>query len=459
MDQQHQSRRKYKLWLLILMLTPCIGIGILWLIGSTGVNGRLVELRGQGMPTNVQELNAFYVVPTGADDATQLWVTAIDGIDVLQPIKGATELPIIGTGPTPVPPLGELWDQLDAARLLLQELQPQMQDVRTAVSAGGVARFPVDFTAGFATLLPYTQSIRQVVRLLQLDAHVSAHDGLVDQAFLDTRSIFTASDTLQAEPTLISQLVRIALHAMGCELAIDMAQQCDWTDSQLESIQESAAAANFLEEMQRALRGERAMTLTALDRMTLGPRRQSNKGGALQMFEIGINGMDVSWSEAIAATQQISTQITGLRGSSYSRIMRVGILLVFPAVEQATISGARATARQRCVIIALAAKRHQLLHGDFPDSMTELQALLPMQSADMLVDPFTDKPLKYVGKDGSVTIYSVGDDQIDDGGSIDNEKETGPSTDVGVRMKRQGCVINSSDGLDVLGIAKNPLSI
>ena len=70
--------------------------------------------------------------------------------------------------------------------------------------------------------------------------------------------------------------------------------------------------------------------------------------------------------------------------------------------------------------------------------MTELHALMPMQSADMLVDPFTDKPLKYVARNGSVTIYSVGDDQTDDGGSIDNEKNTERPTDVGVRMDRQG---------------------
>lgn len=55
--------------------------------------------------------------------------------------------------------------------------------------------------------------------------------------------------------------------------------------------------------------------------------------------------------------------------------------------------------------------RHQ--HGTFPDSMESLSA---WRQADMLLDPFSGKPLRVERRENAFTCYSVGQDGQDDGG-------------------------------------------
>jgi hypothetical protein len=63
-----------------------------------------------------------------------------------------------------------------------------------------------------------------------------------------------------------------------------------------------------------------------------------------------------------------------------------------------------------------------LAHGDWPDSLGSVKA---DDLEDLLIDPFTDRPLKYTvytGRD-SVCIYSVGPNMVDDDGVRDETQD------------------------------------
>ena len=76
---------------------------------------------------------------------------------------------------------------------------------------------------------------------------------------------------MRGEPCLISQLMRITFHSLGCYDVESLLPYCQWNDAELESLQSAIWLAQFKDELSNALCGERACCLTALDDMTLGP--------------------------------------------------------------------------------------------------------------------------------------------------------------------------------------------
>jgi hypothetical protein len=419
-------------------LTGLVAAGCLLLLRMSELDSQLNELRAKGLPTTAREVNDFYIVPDGVTDTTDLWVAAIDTVQAANLSKRGKTLPFIGEGPRPVPPPGEAWAELEASRALLSGLDAELKVIWRAAAAGGQARYPVDFSGGINTLLPLIQDSRQVARLLTLDAHVSAHDGDTARVLQDLQAIFALSDSLRGEPCLISQLVRIAIHAIGCNAVERLLPHCQWSDTELQSLQAAIGSARFKDEMSNALCGERATCLSALNTTAIGPFRQSNKLETLRLFEGSIEGFSGSWSEAIQRQRELAAEIKKLAAGKLSRLSMWAVLNLLPALDAASIAGARATARQKCAIVAIAAQRYRLKHDRFPTSLAEIDdTLLGVSSnrAAQLTDPFNGNPLRYKMEDTRIVIYSVGRNEKDDGGDVDFDQPP-PPLDFGFTLKR-----------------------
>jgi hypothetical protein len=66
------------------------------------------------------------------------------------------------------------------------------------------------------------------------------------------------------------------------------------------------------------------------------------------------------------------------------------------------------------VVTAIALKRFQLKHGQWPETLAELS---PEFLPAVPIDLYDGKPLKYhPNPDGTFLLYSVGEDGVDDGG-------------------------------------------
>ena len=353
----------------LVILVTFVGI---WIARQSSLDAQLAELRAKGLPTNASEVNDFYVVPDNVTDTTDLWVAAINAGQAAGSSPNIKTLPILGEGPTPIPPPGEAWAELEASRTLLANAKLELQVIHRAGKAGGQVRFPVDFSAGIATLLPLTQNSRSVARLLTLDAHVAAHDGDFARVLQDLKSIFALSDAMRGEPCMVSQLVRIAIHNSGCNAAEELLPHSGWDDAELQSLQAVIGAARFKDGITHSMSGERAISLTALDRMPLGPFRQANKLEALRFYKTSIEGLSGSWSDAIKGQRDLSAEVKKLSASGLSRLRMRGVLLLLPALQQVAIAGARATARQNSAIAVIATERYRLKHGRLPESLTEI---------------------------------------------------------------------------------------
>lgn len=448
-ESGHKLRPKSKLLAISIGVVAMmvLALGGLWYYGLTALDSDLAALRAQGMPATVREVNAFYVVPSDVADTTELWVHAIDSVRLANLSVRGNTLPLIGNGPSPIPVPGETWAELEATRTLLGECAAEMQAIRKAAAAGGQVRFPVDFSAGINTLLPYTQEARQVARVLALDAWVSAHEGKGAQVLDDVRGIFALSDAMRGEPTLISQLVRIAIYSVACDAAVRLMPYCSWNDEDLKSLQAAVEPARFREEMARSLCGERATCVSGLQDLPLGPLRQSNAREVLRHYQKAIDGFSGSWPEILSQERKLGAELQVAHGSGLlMRMQMAGVMQLAPATQQASIAGARAETRRRGLLAAIAVERFRLHHGRLPESLAEIESLLPKGTtteSSTLIDPFDGKPLRYKVEDKQFTIYSVGDNGQDDHGDVDydNQPSGQPKQqplDIGIAVKRRG---------------------
>jgi hypothetical protein len=86
----------------------------------------------------------------------------------------------------------------------------------------------------------------------------------------------------------------------------------------------------------------------------------------------------------------------------------------------------------RCALVALATERYRMRYSHWPDT---LDALVPEFLDEPPVDPFDEKPLRYLRDEEGVIVYSVGEDGVDDGGEV--RRQSGSriaAPDVGFRF-------------------------
>jgi hypothetical protein len=107
-----------------------------------------------------------------------------------------------------------------------------------------------------------------------------------------------------------------------------------------------------------------------------------------------------------------------------------------PSMGRALLLDVRRIARQRAARIALAVERYRLAHGgQLPESLAELA---PTFIDALPNDPFTSKPMIYKKLDKGFTIYSVGEDQTDNGGTrLNKDKQPyEPGSDIPFTVQR-----------------------
>ncbi|MEJ7595977.1 MAG: hypothetical protein WKF77_31085 [Planctomycetaceae bacterium] len=421
---ERTRKRRRIIGLFAVPLILLVAVAAYALFGTSQLDREIAALRSQGLPTNTSELNAYYSVPPDVTDTTEFWTAATTAVSAAGIDKRAAAIPIVGMGPTPIPEPGNTWAELEVSRTFLQELDSEMQLIRRAAVAGGMSRYAVDFRAGINTLLPDTQETRTLARLLTLSVHVHAHDSKCSEVLHDLTAILAVSDSLRGEPILISHLVRMATHAMACQLTVGMLRFCQWTDDELASLQSAVGHAKFRPEMLRAIHGERALCLSTMD-TTLGPLyRNTNKLRALEMYRQVVDGLETSWPDAAKPCEQIDGQLKSNSRNIFSSLQFMSAMQLLPSLRQTVVAGTRAEARQNCLIAAIAACRYRLEHAELPKSLADLKGLIPGDESEKnqrLTDPFDGQPLRFRSGDSCVIIYSVSDNMTDDGGVIDGE--------------------------------------
>jgi hypothetical protein len=445
------------------LVMGCLGVTLLVLVAAVAVpwlisnrqataklNAAVQRVKARGEPLTTAELNDFYQPVKGRPDMTKELMKALAICEAarIQPV--AQSLPIIGQGADP-PPRGQTWVQLAEVEKYLAGLQEAIGTFHEVARRDGTARFPVDFNPGIATLLPETQKVRDGARALSLQFHVHLHKDEISQANDCILAQFALARSLEREPTLVSQLVQLAIHGVALGNAQALVQQADVSDADLLRLQAFLRKLDLQASLKSGLVGERTISYSAC----INPQQMAEVMGAPQqgvarqiaerqpkrifdaakMLELNLRvteGADDSIFKARKEALAAEDELRDLAGNLVGKLYYTMTLLLTPAYSSAVTAFARTAAARDSADAAIAAELYRRKHGKWPAKLDELvPEFLPV----VPTDPFTNRPLVMKASEASFKVYSLGPDGMDNGGNLTNDQK--PGTDMGFEMPQK----------------------
>jgi len=441
-----KPRRKLKIsHILIFLLIIIIAVfGIFRIRLRLKLNAKISAISAAGYPVTCAELDEWYSIPESVDNAAEVIIESFSHYSKwdeeelkLVPVVGKAELPLR------TEPMAEETKTLVA--LYLADNQEALDLLHKGAEIEH-SRYPIDLSKGFEAVMPDLSNIRTAARLLQLEGVLHADNAKPELAARSITSIFGLARSLDKEPILISQLVRMACQALGVSALEYTVNKTEFTDEQLVNFKRMLANAQDSSAMTRAFAGERCAGASIFKEHSARILKLINGGQskltviplALYKF-IGLADMDASiyldlMSDYIETTQlpphQRQEAVDAIE-AKFTAISKVHILLhaMMPALSRVTTIDIRNIAQLHTAQVALAIQRYRLATGNIPESLTDL---LPTYLDAVPKDPFDGKELRYKKLETGFVVYSIGEDGNDDGGKEKPRKKTSGSVPVDI---------------------------
>lgn len=364
------------------------------------------------LPPQPPVIEKLYPISPAGTARAQLYLRAIDA--ALLDSDRFRDLPILGGERSSEDEASA--SNIDARMKEAIESNGEAFRLLHAAARGSACRYPMDFSLGPTVGLNHLSNLRGLARLLAFRALYAAEHqdpAGTEQAFLDGLAL---ADSMQDEPVLISQLVRVALSGIGIS-ALEQAIETGALDERrLATLQAAfAPAADLMAGFVAALKGE-ASSMEIAYSMSLREAENSQDEKAQETRELLENELPLmrkSYERMIAAARlpfaEAQAEMEAAANDPARKIRA-------PNLGRAQIAFLRMEAQQLAAQAALAVERYRLAHGARPEN---LDALVPAFLAEVPVDPFDEQPMRMRVDEHSYSIYSVGDDLKDDGGIRD----------------------------------------
>jgi len=361
-------------------------------------------------------------------------------------------------------------NQREAARAVLGWLtrwSPELEEFSIAANRP-YSGFPVDYTKGFAVRVPHLSYLLRFAQVYHLRAIAALEAGDTASALRDLRTLDRMQAAIRSEPLLISYLVRIAIIELLMQSVWECSVEHFWNEDQLREIQAMLARIDLIVDYGRVVRGERAVSNTMYEkfrarRLGIGsiiseylPELERPRQFSIFAFwpNEAVMCQNQAWNErwvqdyvlpvidASAHRIYPARQKEAVRVNDETRPTPYNVLSKLTARSTDSLAmktGATQVAIDEAVV-GCALERFRLRTGQFPNA---LDALVPDYLPAIPHDLIGGAPLRYQRKsDGNYLLYSIGWNEVDDGGVIlpksaqhsgrDNEKGdwVWPSTEV-----------------------------
>ncbi|MDW8310702.1 MAG: hypothetical protein RMK20_15115 [Verrucomicrobiales bacterium] len=355
-----------------------------------------------------------------------------------------------------------LWPGLRAD---LQRLRPTLDQIPEALSRPALV-VDVDYLQGFNMPLPHLSRMKYAGPWLAWRAALDLRDGRTAEALADVRAIARLVALYKDEPLLVSALVRYAVAAVGVVAAWELLQCPQVTEAQLATLQADWEAVDFGDQIEAAIRMERAMIRNTLAEMRTSRQSLVRAAAQLQppasaldeLKELartalrdpgqGIREVAIrypaywawrwwwSYEDELAALQSAQAALLAIRTARRDGHFACALTELDAAIKQlrqrhpkagrwflanpfelnrsVLLRFRAAEIQRRLLLTALALKRYERRHGRLPET---LEALVPEFCSTVPRDPVDGQPLRYRPlTEGDFLLYSVGEDGTDDGG-------------------------------------------
>jgi hypothetical protein len=355
------------------------------------------------------------------------------------------------------------WEECQAAAAQEQELTELLE----TIIERPVLDFHLDYGQGFTLLLPHLPPLKRCALHLSITAICDLQRGDAAGAAVKIRAMLAITKGMENERLIISQLVRIAIENIAIAATWEFLQSPKITEDQLALLQREWMQTELLQGGENAVMMERAMceAATAMMHQSSAEFRryasrfsQSSPSGWFEqaassaLLKTKESMWRFAWSDPdelrMLRGQQIllSTFRMARTNQAFGPILRdetnrlaaLGLHErktdsdgVFLGVEDIDVTSMmsqsllsihrfpyrifRSEAARQILIGAIALKRYQMKHGNYP---AQLNDITPEFASAVPFDPADGKPIRYrLNSDGTYTLYSIGDDEQDDGGN------------------------------------------
>jgi hypothetical protein len=325
-------------------------------------------------------------------------------------------------------------------------------------------RFPVNWKLGVAALFPHLPKARKATRFLVAKALVEAERGRADLALNDLGIVVRLTNHLGAEPTLMTQVLRIAYTAIAFWYVPEILAAAPPSATDSRALYDLLGQTDIAGPFARAIATEQALLGLA------GFEQVRRTGPLLLGGQAAAEHPDPTWVRVLAGGWPVLRYVwepfRKLDEVYYLRYMRDTIALaaaspprrtgclklndeasrapwyaivskiMTPVWSRALHQEDHAAAMVEVMRGALALRAYQIEHGEYPASLAELRARGGWAISD---DPCSSKPFIYRRESKGYILYSVGPDGIDNGGIDQREamKRAGLSWEGGQRYRVQ----------------------
>jgi hypothetical protein len=467
----------HRLKTVMLILVGLIALYVVYDLSlSRSIQGRIDSIHRAGFPATWVELDKWYAQPPAGENAADVYREAFAKFETWtnKPAQLSTPsdaddkskfssrprskrdlLPVVGLAKLPprTEPLpGEM------QQLVAEYLSDDAEALRLLHQAAAMksCRYPTDLSQGFATLLRHLNPVRQAARLLSLEAIRDTEQQKPQEAVESVVVSLGVARSLNQEPVLISQLVRIACQGISLDSLERILNRMPLTEEQLAKLAAALEGSEDPQAMTRAFVGERCcgagffegarsgkfslQEIGSPDSQWLSIRPLSALYRASGLLELDEEKYLDFMEQYVKATQLPPPENMAAASAvvdETNQVPRWCVVsrMLLPALDKALVKAVRCDAKIRDAQTAIAVERYRLANGKLPDRLGELSpTFLPAVPAD----PFDGKPLRYKPLAKGYVVYSVGEDREDNGGTEKNAKGLSyvPGTDITFVVER-----------------------
>ena len=439
-NNEVSTRKRQKLriyYALIAVFIIVVGAFLVFRIGvSSKLEARIDAIRAAGYPVTLAELNAWYTIPASAENGADYMIDAFSYYEKLHDAADPNLAQKVYNAELPArtEPISE-----ETKNLIAQYIGDNQQALKLLHKGAAAehSRYPVDFTAGFAALMPYLSEIRDAARLLKLEAVLHAENAEPQLATDSVISGFGLARSLAKEPLLISQLVRVACQALAISTLEQVINRTELTDQQLAELGQCIANAEDLSDMSVGFVGERCMGISFFkepEPVGPGPVGSMPATPILSLYRatglvdksalIYLDMMEGCIEAARLPPHQRQKAIDAAQ-AKLATTSKIHVLLhmLAPGFSRVTTLDIRSIAQLRTARVGLAIQRYHLATSKLPDALADLA---PIYLDAVPKDPFDGNDLRYRKLETGFVVYSIGED-----GSDDDGKERPPKQQTG----------------------------
>jgi hypothetical protein len=457
--------------ILFLVITLPLAISLIWYasyrISKTSAVNRLeARIRARGEPLTLADVAATYppirdedngalvLTRLWEEDNPELWRAFREGKPSLperRVVHYDRALPFFGAEAMHMGRTEALsaTNRL-AAENYLKDQQSHLETVRQALQYPHF-RFPIQLTNGYAALLPHLTEIKEEATKFRILALCAADRGDVDGAISAFEDIARCGQTLASEPTLISQLVRIACYRMVLDDLERLLSGHVLNPSQLERVDSLLDQFQMKGALRISFIMDRATDLAVFDLSPEGLSQlelwgSGEEGMGTRGYRLGMGVLTATGLKDADRLLILETLTEGIAladrddPDSLERCEqlfpdaaekarefppRIFSAILLPALGKATVRFAGFEARRRAAKTAIAVERYRLAHaGKIPE---DLATLVPEFQSQVLKDPFDGESLRFHPLEKGFVVYSIGVNRIDDEGKEPRAESRGQS--------------------------------